>query len=648
MLGIALVGLAGALADARASLATGRPVSHAMAEHDARMLQLPSAAMAAGAPAARLGLAPRLASTPTPTPTPAPTPTPTPTPGLTTPASGPIPTPIPTQTLLPAPKVSAWDGAGPSASPPAARSGSRSDANVHDGADAARPISLTFRDAELSTVLSAFAEFTGSNIIVSDKVRKKVSLHLVDVRWSHALAALLQAHGLEMERRGNVIWIAPAAEIAARERALLEVRAKRLQLEPLASRLFELHYQRAEDVRTMICASGSQRLLSSRGAANADSRTNQLFVTDVPGRLADIASLIQAIDRPTRQVLIEARIVEADDGFSRALGARVAMLKRDGGDSPTSSGEMASQGNTGAGLRGPMVDLLAAPLSGFAPASAGIGLLSASVSRLLDIELNALEMQGRGRVVSSPRVITADRFKAVVEQGAEVPYQTRTQRSSAVQFRRATLKLEVEPRITPRGHVILDLDIVKDSVGSETLHGPAIHTKRVQTSVEVENGGTVAIGGIYSQDDRQDEARVPILGDIPLIGALFRHRIRSDRHSELIILITPTVVTGLQATAPGARHQDLGGATPRPGGAEAGQRRLAEADPLQSAEVDPLQGAEADPSRGADAGPPQPAETGPLQPTEANSLQPSRWPAEADPSQSAELDAHETEGQHEE
>lgn len=587
-LGVALFGLAGALADARASLATVRPVLRAMAEHDVRMLQLPSSAMAAGAPAARLEPVPRVASTSTPASTP-----------TLAPASG----PIPAQTPLPAPKADARDGAGFSASPPAARSGSRSSANVHDGADAARPISLTFRDAELSTVLGAFAEFTGSNIIVSDKVRKKVSLHLVDVRWSHALAALLQAHGLEMERRGNVIWIAPAAEIAARERALLEVHAKRLQLEPLASRLFELHYQRAEDVRTMICASGSQRLLSSRGAANADPRTNQLFVTDVPGRLADIASLIHAIDRPTRQVLIEARIVEADEGFSRALGARVAMLKRDGGDSPTSGGEVASQGSTGAGLRGPMVDLLAAPLSGFVPASAGIGLLSASVSRRLDIELNALEMQGRGRVVSSPRVITADRFKAVVEQGAEVPYQTRTQRGSAVQFRRATLKLEVEPRITPRGHVILDLDIAKDSVGSEMSHGPAIHTKRVQTRVEVENGGTVAIGGIYSQDDRQDEARMPILGDIPLIGALFRHRTRSDRHSELIILITPTVVTGLQATASGARRKDLS-ATLGPGAAEVGQRRHAEADPLQRAEADPLQGSEANSSQGADADPP--------------------------------------------
>ncbi|KAG0193363.1 hypothetical protein DFQ28_005593 [Apophysomyces sp. BC1034] len=418
-----------------------------------------------------------------------------------------------------------------------------------DGVDAAKPISLTFRDAELSTVLSAFAEFTESNIIVSDKVRKKVSLHLVDVRWPHALAALLDAHGLEMERRGDVMWIAPATEIAAREHALLEVHAKRLQLEPLTSRLFEIHYQRAEDVRAMIAGSGSQRLLSSRGAANADPRTNQLFVTDVANRLGDIASLIEAIDRPTRQVMIEARIVEADDGFSRALGARFALLSRDGGSAAPGE-DVAPQNRVGAGLHGPMVDLLAAPLAGFPPAGVGVGLLSASVSRLLDIELNALETQGRGRIVSSPRVITADRFKAVVEQGAEVPYQARTQRSSAVQFRRATLKLEVEPRITPRGHVMLDLDIAKDSVGMETSSGPAINTKRVQTRVEVENGGTVAIGGIYSQDDRQDEARVPVLGGIPLIGALFRHRTRSDRHSELIILITPTVVSGLPDIAP--------------------------------------------------------------------------------------------------
>lgn len=425
--------------------------------------------------------------------------------------------------------------------------GSREDGAPLRGPHEDKPISLTFRDAELSTVFSALAEFSQSNIIVSDKVRKKVSLHLVDVQWSHALAALLDAHGLQMERRGNVIWIAPAVEIAARERALLEVHAKRLQLEPLSSRVFELHYQRAEDVRAMIAGSGSQRLLSARGAANADPRTNRLFVTDVADRLDEIASLVDAIDRPTRQVLIEARIVEADDRFSRALGARMALLKRDAGNDGLRA-HGAAQQDARLGLHGPMVDLLAAPLLGFTPASTGVGLLSASASRLLDIELNALEAQGRGRIVSSPRVITADRSKAVVEQGAEVPYQVRAQRGSAVQFRRATLKLEVEPRITPRGHVMLNLDIAKDSIGMETSSGPAINTKRVQTRVEVENGGTVAIGGIYSHDDRQDEARVPILGDIPLIGALFRHRTRSDRHSELMILITPTVVSGLPKT----------------------------------------------------------------------------------------------------
>jgi type IV pilus assembly protein PilQ len=402
------------------------------------------------------------------------------------------------------------------------------------GPDDDKPITLNFQNAELGAVLDAFARFTGLNIVASERVRGFVSLRLDNVPWRSAFDTLLDVNGLAMERRGTVIWVAPLADLAARERLRFEAHARAAELEPLASRMFELHYAHAEDVVRLLSASGSQRVLSKRGSASADPRTNLLFVTDLDARVAQIAGLVASLDRPTRQVLIEARIVEGERGFSSDLGARLSL--RTTGDDATATGIVG-------GKDGSIHDLSARPLSGFDAATAGLTLFAARATRLLNVELSALEAEGRGEIVSSPRVVTADRMKAIVEQGTEVPYQAKVGNGvSGVQFRRASLKLEVEPHITPKGRVILDLDVAKDSVGEQTANGPAINTKHVQTRVEVEDGGTVSIGGIYESNDRDDVTRVPLLGKIPVLGALFRHRAQSERRNELVVFITPRVV----------------------------------------------------------------------------------------------------------
>ncbi len=414
--------------------------------------------------------------------------------------------------------------------PPAARLST----NASPSIPADSPITLHFQHAELGAVLGAFAKFTGLNIVASDKARGAVTLHLDSVPWRAAFDTLLDVNGLAMEQRSNVIWVAPLSELAARERQRFEAHARAAELEPLASRTFELHYAHAEELRKLLTASGNQRVLSKRGAAMADPRTNLLFVTDLDARLAQIAELIASLDRPTRQVLIEARIVEAEKGFSRNLGVKLSML---------ATNEDGKAIGVVGGKEGAIYDLSARPISGFDAATAGFTLFAAQATRLVNIELSALEAEGLGRIVSSPRVVTADRMKAIVEQGTELPYQAKVgQGVSGVQFRRASLKLEVEPQITPDGRVVLDLDVAKDSVGEQTASGPAINTKHVQTRVEVENGGTVSIGGIYESDDRDDVTRVPLLGKIPLLGALFRHRAHRDLTSELVVFITPRVV----------------------------------------------------------------------------------------------------------
>jgi type IV pilus assembly protein PilQ len=402
-------------------------------------------------------------------------------------------------------------------------------------------VTLDLRDASLPAALQAIARLTGLSLVISTLIKGTVSLHLEQVPWRSAFDTVLEAHGLAAERHGTVLFVAPISEFAQRLRQRLEAHARAAELEALASRSFTLHYAQAPDLARLLAGNGAQRTLSKRGSVLADTRTNLLFVTDLPARLEQIAALIERLDQPTRQVLIEARIVEGERGFSRHLGARL-LARAAGGvltDHPAPTQE------------GAQSHLPALPLAGFPAASAGLSLFAASASRLLDIELSALEADGKGQIISSPRVVTADRVKALVEQGTELPYQAKVEQGvSGVQFRRATLRLEVEPQITPGGRLVLDLDIAKDSVGEETAGGPAIHTRHVRTRVEIEDGGTVSIGGIYTRDERNDVTRVPLLGKIPLLGALFRHTARRELLGELVIYITPRVVADARSTVP--------------------------------------------------------------------------------------------------
>ena len=430
-------------------------------------------------------------------------------------------------------------------------------------------LSLNFQNIEVRALLQVIADFTNFNVVTSDTVTGSVTLRLKDVPWDQALDIILQSKGLGVRKSGNVLWIAPKDEINAKEKIDLEAKAQVAALEPLRTQSFQLNYAKAEDIAKGLAGQGAGgsgsnsgqgngRILSPRGSVISESRTNQLFINDIPSKLEEIQALIAKIDVPVRQVLIEARIVEADDSFSRNLGVRLGTKN---GGSVVSSGNLnvGVSGNysgvvaeTGQNLSGSaasvansyFVNLPGAGINGFNAATVGVSLFTSSVNHALNLEISALEADGRGKIVSSPRVITADQVKALIEQGTELPYQTATSSgATAITFRKANLKLEVTPQITPEGSVILDVDVNKDSVGQITTAGFAIDTKHVQTQVLVENGGTVVIGGIFQQSESNSEQRVPLLGDIPVVGALFRNSSRSTQRRELLIFLTPKVVS---------------------------------------------------------------------------------------------------------
>ncbi|KAF1047699.1 MAG: Type IV pilus biogenesis and competence protein PilQ [Herbaspirillum frisingense] len=409
----------------------------------------------------------------------------------------------------------------------------------------------------MRTALQVLADFTGLNIVASDAVGGQLSLRLKDVPWDQALEMILQARGLDMRRNGEIVWIAPREEMLAREKQELEQKAMIADLEPLHAETFQLNYQRAESSRRAFgigedgAAQTERRntLLSKRGSVMIDLRTNQLFVTDTMAVLANIRKLLERIDIASRQVLIEARIVEADDNFARNLGVKLGLsAKTNGaavGNSYAGVGELTGQTPPvpGTFIKEPALNLPAAPLGGAAPGSFAFTLFNAAAQRFLNVELSALETDGRGKIVSSPRLITADQQAALIEQGEEIPYQQAAGNgATATAFKKANLKLEVTPQITPDGNVILDVDVNKDSRGSATPGGLAINTKHIRTKVQVEDGGTVVIGGIYTQADSALESRVPLLGDIPLLGLLFRNSARVRDKTELLIFLTPRIV----------------------------------------------------------------------------------------------------------
>jgi len=304
----------------------------------------------------------------------------------------------------------------------------------------------------------------------------------------------------------------------------------------------------------------TQRILSKRGSAVVDARTNTLFVQDTPSRLEDVRKLIAKIDVPVRQVMIEARIVEANDVFSKNLGVRLGLLEaglsnRTAGGGilgPNVGAELVNTGQAMGIVQGTAVingpglnsNLPASGLNGFSPGQISFILFNSALTRFLNMEISAMEADGKGKIIASPRVLTADQVEAIIEQGTEIPYQQASSSgATAVSFRKASLSLKVKPQITPDGNVIMTLDVNKDQPGATTPAGVQISTKHVKTEVLVENGGTVVIGGIYEQNDRTDITKVPFLGDLPFVGFFFRNTTTTSNKTELLVFITPRVVT---------------------------------------------------------------------------------------------------------
>jgi len=411
------------------------------------------------------------------------------------------------------------------------------------GEFAGERLSLNFQNIDVRSVLQVIADFTNFNIVTSDSVVGNLTLRLQDVPWDQALDIILQAKGLDMRKTGNVIWIAPAEELATREKLQLEALAQIGDLEPLQTESFQVNYHRASEIFDFL-KSRDQTVLSQRGTVVFDARSNKLFVTDVGSRLDAIRGLISEIDIAPRQVLIEARIVEANKDFARDLGVRLNFRTGDvglGGGARLGFDHVGNGLLTGSGGRsggsGPVTDFSLLNLS----------LFNSSATRFVNLEIAALESDGRGRIVSSPRVLTANQVEATIKQGQEIPYVTPSSGTEppTVSFKDAVLSLTVRPQITPDGKVQMRVVVNKDRAdfSRSILGNPPIDTKSIETEVLVENGGTVVIGGVFEEEETSNTDRVPFLGEIPVVGALFRTNSQVNSRRELLVFITPRIVT---------------------------------------------------------------------------------------------------------
>jgi type IV pilus assembly protein PilQ len=423
-------------------------------------------------------------------------------------------------------------------------------------------VTFNFQDIPVRSVLQLIADVSDLNIVVADNVSGNLTLRLTNVPWDQALDIVLDARNLDMRENGNVIWIAPTADIAAREQQLLQAMRDRRELEPLATALISVSYATAEDLQSLIDQSRSNAggggggadagLLSDRGTVAIDARTNTLMVTDTPDRIEAIQKLIRDLDRPVRQVQIESRIVIANSDFAHAIGVRFGVTALH-----DARNVLGMSGNGGA------ADLVRDEQSLSAPSlqdrynvnlpvpdsNAGtIGLSFLAGNILLDLELTALEAEGDGEVISTPRVVTANQSEAFIQQGVEIPYeQAASSGATAVQFKEAVLELRVTPLITPDNRVQLELEIKQDTVGEiyQTGRGgsvPSIDTRELSTSVLVNNGETVVLGGIFQDERQRQEDRVPYLSAIPVLGNLFKRRANQTKKRELLMFVTPTIV----------------------------------------------------------------------------------------------------------
>lgn len=402
-------------------------------------------------------------------------------------------------------------------------------------------LSLNFQSVEVRALLNVIADFTNFNIITSDSVTGDLTLRLQDVPWDQALDVILRAKDLGMRKSGNVIWIAPQDEIESKEKRELEAKAEISDLEPLRTQTFRLNYAKAIEVENNLKVGGGEKgvgMLSEKGSVIAESRTNMLFVTDVPSVLERIADMITKLDVPVRQVMIEARIVEADDGWGRSLGARLGVGSDDAPatrntvrfDSSLATAPGKANDNT-------LYNFPAQEGAGNI-ATAAVSIFTKGAARFLTLEISALEADRRGKIISSPRIVTANQTEALIRQGVKIPYTTGSGTDAKTEFKDAVLELQVTPQITPEGGVMMDVNIKNDS-----QDGINIRTSELKTNVLVENGGTVVIGGIYKMTDRRGVSKVPLLGDIPVLGNLFKTREKSTSKEELLVFLTPRIVS---------------------------------------------------------------------------------------------------------
>ena len=415
-------------------------------------------------------------------------------------------------------------------------------------------LSLNFQDIEVRSVLQLLTDFTGLNLVVSDSVVGNLTLRLQNVPWDQAMDIILKTKGLAQRRAGNVILIAPTDEIAAREKLELESRKQVEELERLRTVFIKVNYAKAEEMAELLNQTDNA-ILSNRGSVSVDVRTNTLLVKDTSESLANVRNLLVELDIPVRQVLIESRVVIANDDFSKELGVRFG-ISRDSlgagitGDTAVASGSL--EGVTDLINNDPLLipDGLMVNLPVQNPAGTfALALAKLPLGTLLEMELSAAQIEGRGEVVSSPRVITVDSHTARIEQGVEIPYLELDDGDATLKFRKAVLSLEVTPQITPDDRIIMDLDVHKDSQGELVAFGsglfaPSIDTREVQSQLLVDNGQTVVLGGIYETVKTKQTTRVPFFSDLPIIGALFRSTISVDDRSELLIFVTPKILQG--------------------------------------------------------------------------------------------------------
>jgi len=407
-----------------------------------------------------------------------------------------------------------------------------------------KAISLNFQDIPVRTVLQLIADFNGFNLVITDSVSGNITLRLDDVPWEQALDIILKVKGLGKRLDGNVLMIAPAAELAAKKRAQLESENEVASLAPLYSEFIQINYAKAADVSAML-SSGNISLLSPRGAASVDSRTNTLLIKDTAAVIDAVKNMVEILDIPVRQVVIEARMVTVDDSVGLELGVKWGMTSVDSESGTSGSIEGIEGTQSGSSSIG---DRLNVNL----PVTDAAGTIAFKIAKLasgdiLDLELSALESENKAEIIASPRITTADQQTAYIEQGTEIPYvESASSGATSVAFKKAVLSLTVTPQITPDNKVILDLVITQDSVGETVAAGTgsavAIDTQKIGTQVLVDNGETLVLGGIYQQRTSRDVTKVPLLGDIPYLGALFRTTNDQSTKSELLIFVTPRIV----------------------------------------------------------------------------------------------------------